>query len=240
MRLSRAETQAARAFETVAQILERDNAARDSDRRALIDAVRRLESIRTNLTDAAQTGERRSDRFPPPAALEPKRPFDLKSAVSQIAMRRHEFEDRAGRSETGPAPPDPRMAAFDADASPPSPANRNPGSLDASPGAGDPPAEGDADAPPPWSQLLLDDVRALALKLDGMRREGAEPTVCAVDLSAMRAEIEAMSRSLADLAPRNAVVALEGAIRDLVQRVEMLRQSGHGEFDARSARGDGC
>ena len=38
-----------------------------------------------------------------------------------------------------------------------------------------------------------------------------------------------MSRSLADLAPRNAIVALEGAIRDLVQRVEMLRQSGHGE-----------
>ena len=45
----------------------------------------------------------------------------------------------------------------------------------------------------------------------------------------MRAEMEAMGRSLADLAPRNAVVALEGAIRDLVQRVEMLRQSGHGE-----------
>src|ERR1700720_2320789 len=46
MRLSRAEAQAARAFETVAQILERDDDARDSDRRALIDAVRRLESIR--------------------------------------------------------------------------------------------------------------------------------------------------------------------------------------------------
>ena len=181
------------------------------------------------MTDAAQTGERRSDGLPPQAALEPKRPFDLKGAVSQIAMRRHEFEDHAGRSETGPAPPDPRMAAFDADASAPSPANRNPGSLSASPGAGDRPAEGDADAPPPLSQLLLDDVRSLALKLDGMRREGTEPTVCAADLSAMRAEIEAMSRSLADLAPRNAVVALEGAIRDLVQRVEMLRQSGHGE-----------
>ena len=49
MRLARAEAQAARAFETVAQILDRDDAARDSDRRALIDAVRRLESIRTTL-----------------------------------------------------------------------------------------------------------------------------------------------------------------------------------------------
>ena len=78
------------------------------------------------------------------------------------------------------------------------------------------------------SQLLLDDVRALALKLDEMRRERADASA-SVDLGAMRAEIEAMSRSLADLAPRNAIVALEGAIRDLVQRVEMLRQSGHGK-----------
>ena len=96
----------------------------------------------------------------------------------------------------------------------------------------------DPEAAPALSQLLLDDVRALGLKLDDMRRERADPSA-SVDLGAMRAEIEAMSRSLADLAPRNAVVALEGAIRDLVQRVEMLRQSGHGEFDARSARGDG-
>ena len=61
-----------------------------------------------------------------------------------------------------------------------------------------------------------------------MRRERADPSA-SVDLGAMRAEIGAMSRSLADLAPRNAVVALEGAIRDLVQRVEMLRQNGQGE-----------
>ena len=39
-----------------------------------------------------------------------------------------------------------------------------------------------------------------------------------------------MSSSLADLAPRNAVVALEGAIGDLMQRVEMMRQDGHVEL----------
>src|SRR6202012_2483486 len=61
-----------------------------------------------------------------------------------------------------------------------------------------------------------------------MRRERTDPSA-SVDLGAMRAEIEAMRRSLADLAPRNAIVALEGAIRDLVERVEMVRQSGHGE-----------
>ena len=202
VRLARAEAQAARAFETVAEILDRDDAARDSDRRALIGAVRRLESIRTTLTNVAQTGEKPSNRFPPPGALDPKAPFDLKAAVSQIAMRRHELEERAGRGETD--------------------------SLDARPRMDGAPAEGGPEAAPPLSQLLLDDVRALGLKLDDMRRERADPSA-SVDLGAMRAEIETMSRSLADLAPRNAIVALEGAIRDLVQRVEMLRQSGHGE-----------
>jgi hypothetical protein len=95
MRLARAEAQAARAFESVAQILERDSAARDGDRRALIDAVRRLESIRANLTGAAQPGEARGDPFTRPPAFDPKAPFDLKAAVSQIAMRRHELETRA-------------------------------------------------------------------------------------------------------------------------------------------------
>ena len=225
MRLVRAEAQAARAFESVAQILERDTAARDSDRRALIDAVRRLESIRTTLTGAAEAGETRADPFPQP----PAPPFDLKAAVSQIAMRRHELEARAGRGEPGPTPPDPRMAGF-ADASAPALAGRAPGQPDAGPK----PAKGGSDgadvgAAAPLKQLLVDDVRALARKLDEMRRERAEERASAIDLSAMRAEIDAMRRSLADLAPRNAVVALEGAIRDLVQRVEMLRQSGQTE-----------
>ena len=231
-RLSHAEAQAARAFETVAQILERDNAARDTDRRALIDAVRRLESIRANLTGAAQTGETHSNRFPPPLSADPTAPSDLKAAVSQIAMRRHELEARGRRSETASTPPDPRTAA--ADLSAPSLAKRDPSQLDASqegaedrseavPGAADP------GAAPRLSQSLLDDVRAQALNLNGIGRGRGDPSSSVVDFSAMRAEIEAMRRSLADLAPRNAVVALEGAIRDLVQRVEVLRQSGHGE-----------
>ena len=203
MRLSRAEAQAARAFESVAQILERDNAARDSDRRALIDAVRRLELIRTSLTGVAQSGGAGSDGLPQPPELDPKPSLDLKAAVSQIAMRRHELESRAA-----PSPPTPLPVGGSEERA-------------IAPGEG-------LDAAP-LSQLLLDDIRALGLKLEDMRRERADPSA-SVDLSAMRAEIEAMSRSLADLAPRNAVVALEGAVRDLVQRVEMLRQSGHGEL----------
>ena len=201
MRLARAEEQAARAFETVAQILDRDDASRDSDRRALIDAVRRLDAIRTTLTSAGQTGEKPGNRFPQPGALDPKAPFDLKAAVSQIAMRRHELEERAGRSETG--------------------------ALDASPRMDSPPAEGGPE-----------NGAALAIVARRRSRPGAEAR--RHTRRATRSERfgrsrrharrnRTMGRSLADLAPRNAIVALEGAIRDLVQRVEMLRQSGHGE-----------
>ncbi len=228
IRLARAEAQAARAFETVAQILEQDDATRDSDRRALIDAVRRLESIRANLTDAAPIRERRVDRAPPPATLDPKAPFDLKAAVSQIAMRRHEIEERASRGESGSPPPIPRTGGFE-DAPAPSPIHPNLNSLEARFGVDSPPAEGAPAAAPVASQLVLDGVRALGLKLDDMRREPRADPSTSDAVAAMRAEIEAMSRSLADLAPRNAVVALEGAIRDLMQRVDMLRQSGHGE-----------
>ena len=114
VRLARAEAQAARAFETVAEILERDDATRDGDRRALINAVRRLETIRTSLTDVAQNGERRGDGLSS-AAVDPKAPFDLKAAVSQIAMRRHELEERAGRGETASLDGRPRMGGAPAE-----------------------------------------------------------------------------------------------------------------------------
>jgi len=197
-RLARAEAQAARAFESVALILECNTAARDSDRRALIDAVRWLESIRADLIAPAFAGEARagSPRAPAPDS---KPPFDLKAAVSRIAMRRHELEDAASCATRGEGDAGPQVE--------PGPA---------------------VDALPLRQPLL--DARSLALKLDRMRRERAQETArakaSAVDLGAMRAEIDAMRRSIADLAPRNAIVALEGAIRDLVQRVEMLRQGG--------------
>ena len=229
MRLSRAEAEAARAFETVAQILERDTAARDSDRRALVDAVRRLESIRTSSTDSAPTKATRGDGFPSPPARNTKAQFDLKAAVSQIAMRRHQIESDAGRSEAGQPPLEPRAEPVDPGASEQSLLDHNPDPLGAGQEVANDEPGGRAGAPsPPLLQLLVD-VRALASKFDDMRRERADQSASAVDLDAMRAEIGAMRQSLSDLAPRNAVVALEGAIRDLVQRVEMLRQSGHGE-----------
>ena len=61
-------------------------------------------------------------------------------------------------------------------------------------------------------------------------RSGAEDAqISTHDLQALRGEIEGIARSLADLAPRNAVVALEGALKDLSHRVALLRENGHGE-----------
>ena len=128
MRLARAEAQAARAFESVAQILERDNAARDSERRALIDAVRRLESIRSNLTGPAQTGEARGDRLP--SAARARSEAAVRSQGRGVADRDAPPRARgaAGRGAP-PTPPDPRTAApIDALAPP---ASRNPEAPDA-------------------------------------------------------------------------------------------------------------
>ena len=63
-----------------------------------------------------------------------------------------------------------------------------------------------------------------------MRREQAEQGAPApAEVKALRGELAAMSRSLADLAPRNAVVALEGAMRDLGERIASLRDGGSRE-----------
>ena len=199
-RLSRAEARAARAFESVAEILERSNSTRDGDRQALIDAVRRLEAINLNWTSPAQMG----------GEAAPRPPLDLKAAVSQIAMRQ-EFNSRG-------AAPAPRNAADErAEADPVADKPEAP-----------PAAAGFAPAPP-LPDALRDDIRVLALKLDDLRRQQSDSCGSAVDLGAMRAEIAAMRASLADLAPRNAVVALEGAIGDLMRRVEMVRREGQGQ-----------
>jgi localization factor PodJL len=176
-----------------------------------------------------------------PDSMPPKPRIDLKAAVSQIAMRRQELNARAGRGAPEPVRLDSQGGGVDASgggAAAPALTKEDPGEAGADARAESRPSAQRSDAalrapdarrglPPSGS--LRDLVRALALKLDDMRRERTDPPGCAVDVGALRAEIAAMSRSIADLAPRNAVVALEGAIGDLVQRVDMMRQNGHGE-----------
>ena len=60
-------------------------------------------------------------------------------------------------------------------------------------------------------------------------RESNERRLTANDAEALRAELAAMTRSLADLAPRNGGVALEGAVGDLGQRLSAARQAGADE-----------
>ena len=71
------------------------------------------------------------------------------------------------------------------------------------------------------------EIRKLSQRLDEVRREqSVRREAPPANIDALRTELAAMSRSLADLAPRNAVVALEGAIRDLTQRVAASRENG--------------
>ncbi len=74
---------------------------------------------------------------------------------------------------------------------------------------------------------MRDEILALSARLDQMRREQSEQSAQPlVDVQGLRAEVAAMSRSLADLAPRNAVIALEGAMRDLSERIASMRDNG--------------
>jgi len=82
-------------------------------------------------------------------------------------------------------------------------------------------------AAPSGFEPLREEIAALTARLEKMRREQAEQSPpAASDVQAVREELAAMSRSLANLAPRNAVVALEGAMRDLSERVAALGDGG--------------
>ena len=258
--IGRSEERAARAFKSVADILERTSTTREGDRRALLEALRKLEA-RNGVIPARPAdrsgGDRRSDermeeiargiddpeslrRESTPHSNPSKSRLDLKAALSQIVMRRQELERPRGGNDAPHGEPIPRATAPEltdggqqelVSTSPPRDPVFDPGSNDV-----DQNSRGDQRSQPPASRTASlssepssDDIRVLVGKLDDMRREQADRGVCAVDLSAMRGEIAAMTRSLADLAPRNAVIALEGAIADLLQRVEMMRQNGHVE-----------
>jgi localization factor PodJL len=69
-----------------------------------------------------------------------------------------------------------------------------------------------AAAAPSGVESLREEIAALGARLDKMRREqGEQATPAATDVQALRGELAAMARSLADLAPRNAVVALSAS-----------------------------
>jgi localization factor PodJL len=201
----------------------------------LEDAIARLES-RAERAEALQaaaarlaTVEQRVER-----ALEP-RVRDLDARLDALARRvEHEPERRREPPRAAERPHldsqpverprfDPKEAAaqiarrrseLDARASVAEPAPR-------------PRAAGAETAAPSGVEPLREEIAALTVRLEKMRREQAEQSApAATDVQALRRELAAMSRSLVDLAPRNAVVALEGAMRDLSDRVAALADSG--------------
>ncbi len=171
-----------------------------------------------------------------PPGLAPEQPrLDLKSAVTQIALRRRELDLREARNPAAPARPglwtgQPSAGAHAEGISGGTRQATDP-EIDRTAGQSHVPTDRRDESNRPQAGTLVDpphtvrdDIRALASKLDTALR--ADQRVSIVDVNTMRAEIAAMTRSLADLAPRNAIVALEGAVRDLTERVDTLRQGG--------------
>ena len=196
---------------------------RDDD--LLEDAIDRLES-RAERAEALQaaadrlaTVEQRVER-----ALEP-RVRDLDARLDALARRvEHEPERRREPPKAAERPRfDPKEAAAQI--------ARRRSELDARAPAAEaaprPRAGGAEAAAPSGVEPLREEIAALTARLEKMRREQAEQSApAAADVQAVRGELAAMSRSLANLAPRNAVVALEGAMRDLSERVAALGDGG--------------
>ncbi|MGA2494798.1 MAG: hypothetical protein ABSF67_17955 [Roseiarcus sp.] len=201
----------------------------------LEDALARLES-RAERAEALQaaaerlaTVEQRVER-----ALEP-RVRDLDARLDALARRvEHEPERRreplraVERSRVDQPPTErPRFDAKEAAAQ----IARRRSELDARAASAElaprPRAAAAEAAAPSGVEPLREEIAALTARLEKMRRDQAEqPAPVAMDVQSLRGELAAMAQSLANLAPRNAVVALEGAMRDLSERVAALGDGG--------------
>ena len=199
----------------------------------LEDAIARLES-RAERAEALQaaadrlaTVEQRVER-----ALEP-RVRDLDARLDALARRvEHEPERRRESSRAVERPrfdsqPPAERPRFDAKEAAAQIARRR-SELDARAASAERAPRPRAEAAAPSAvEPLREEIAALTARLEKIRRDQAEqPAPAAMDVQSLRAELAAMAQSLANLAPRNAVVALEGAMRDLSERVAALGDSG--------------
>jgi localization factor PodJL len=191
---------AAARLATVEQRVERALEPRVRDLDARLDALaRRVEHEPERRRESPRAAER--PRLDQPAAERPR--FDSQPAD------RPRFDPKEAAAQIAR-----RRSELDARASSAESAPR-------------PRAAGAEAAAPSGVEPLREEIAALTARLEKMRREQAEqPTPAGTDVQALRGELAAMSRSLANLAPRNAVVALEGAMRDLSERVAALGDGG--------------
>jgi len=203
-RAAKAEERAARALDTVADWVEKRQASDSAGAKEALSAMRQVETVARDLdkriSDLAQRLDASERKSREAARARPR--IDLAEAVSQIARRRQALDgDQPAASPRGQAETASAWRNFGVDL----------------PAAA--PKEGEAGG-------LRGEIERLNQRLEELRRVQSEkPGAPDADLAALRAELSAMSRTLADLAPRNAVVAIEGAVRDLSERVASLRDN---------------
>jgi localization factor PodJL len=229
-RAARSEERTAKALESVASWIEQSQADRAQERAT-------LRSVAQKLTDVAQHSVREVER--PPAGpsraashgedaaadidkrlsalarrvAAPQRPrgeyrrgderpgIDVRDSVAQIARRQTELDSQ----ETSRRP----SAAT---------------GLQVRPTVEHSPADGVNVTSP--EERLRKEIAALTARVARLRADGVEQTSSPTVAEDLRAGLAAMSRSLAALAPRNASVALEGAVGDFGQRLDAARKAG--------------
>ena len=236
LRASRNEQRTAKALESVAQWIERSETerAKETARREIAehDASRR-ERIVPEPRDAFDERPAPSPRRAEPDASRgaPRSRRDLQDAVARIHRRRGELDARQGLGAR-PAPPRPAPRA---EIEEPPAATSRVAAFPAQPRQEPEPVV----LPRPQTQVsidwLRDEIAGLNARLDQFGRERTAPAPAPVappadrrltsaETEALRAELTAMRRALTELAPRNANVALEGAVVDLGQRLEAMRK----------------
>jgi localization factor PodJL len=260
-RAAKSEERTARAFDSVANLIERNQEERRDERAALKAVVGRLESIEERIarqqaerealakrlaarveapiSDGARDLDERLNELSQRLGAQEKiriaprarARIDIDEAVSQIARRRQELDARSASPAPEPASRSWRNFGVELPAATrPAPTPRPAVSPDAAEILA---AREKSARELSMAEALQTELKKLNQRLDDLRREqdeknekSAKNEAPSANIDGLRAELAAMSRSLADLAPRNAVVALEGAIRDLSQRVAASRENG--------------
>ncbi|MGA2794051.1 MAG: hypothetical protein ABSE69_11035, partial [Roseiarcus sp.] len=251
-RAAKSEARTARAFDSMATWIERSQNRQSDEHETLRAIAGRLASLEERIA-AQQAAPAAAANRPARAELAPNGPRDLNERVNDLS-RRLEASDKGGREALRAVRPrldvneavtqiarrrqelDARTVNGESEAA--KRGYRNLGNEPppvARPTEQVPPARDiaieaaakQAAAKESAASLLQTEIGKLSQRLDELRREQSEKREApAANIEGLRAELAAMSRSLADLAPRNAVVALEGAIRDLSQRVAASRENG--------------
>jgi localization factor PodJL len=188
------------------------SAPRGDDAEADID--RRLSALarRVAAPERSRIEPRRRDERPR---------IDVRESVAQIARRQAELDARETSVRQFSAP---RTAPRDFGVDPAAPTGLRTPEAEVRPIVRTSPTEATNVAA--TEEALRKEIAALVARVERLRGDEGERTPSPTDTEDLRAGLAAMSRSLAALAPRNASVALEGAVGDFGQRLDAARKAG--------------